>query len=364
VVKGPSSAELQPRLNILRAAVADILKTNEQAVVGVCARATASREITFRLLFAHAWGIETVAMNDHNPSRAIRPVTISQAASKLTSTTNTLTTAVDTFITSRIGIAVIVFNVILVIILCGCVCSIMGTGLWRCLVWPFVSAWSCAASLYCRSRKILNGFARQISRHIRSPEILFDATQNQNTTRRANPDDPRPCRGVNSASERYFQDLPSSMRQNLSATGHGDDIVSPRTQQRSLPVDRSDSRPRLDIHIRPHRVGNSPPRVHRPPTGTPAVRGRHHNPATLQVQRQHQQIRADPAEIASFIVHESKAGEQCPVCLGLLAEEFVSVCPCSHMFHSSCLRSWLAKKETCPICRVAFVETRPVVALG
>jgi Ring finger domain len=257
------------------------------------------------------------------------------------------------------------FGVLLfMVLLCGCSYFIVKTVVRRRSAGLFTPARSCAAFLMRQARKISNGFTRGTTRCHDLLKTLFGATPYQDASRRANRVDPRPRRGVNSVSERSIQNLPSSIEQDLSAAGRGNDGVSPRTQQRSLPVDRSDSRPRLDMHIRPHCVENSPPRIYRPPTGIPAVRVRHHNPATLQVQHQHQQGRADPAEIASFTVHESKAGEQCPVCLGLLADEFVSVCPCSHMFHSSCLRSWLAKEETCPICRVAFVEVRPVVSLG
>jgi Ring finger domain len=65
---------------------------------------------------------------------------------------------------------------------------------------------------------------------------------------------------------------------------------------------------------------------------------------------------ADAANIASFEVHESKANDPCPICLGPLSEEKVSIGPCLHTMHTSCLQSWLAKDTTCPVCRASFVE--------
>jgi Ring finger domain len=60
--------------------------------------------------------------------------------------------------------------------------------------------------------------------------------------------------------------------------------------------------------------------------------------------------------IACPTPHECKGDDLCPICLCPLADETISVGHCLHVLHASCLHSWLAKRNTCPICRVSFVE--------
>ncbi|XP_047968213.1 RING-H2 finger protein ATL57-like [Salvia hispanica] len=47
--------------------------------------------------------------------------------------------------------------------------------------------------------------------------------------------------------------------------------------------------------------------------------------------------------------------EECPICLGEFSEtETVKMIPyCGHVFHPSCLDTWLAAHVTCPLCRSA-----------
>lgn len=33
--------------------------------------------------------------------------------------------------------------------------------------------------------------------------------------------------------------------------------------------------------------------------------------------------------------------------------------PCNHIFHTSCLRSWFQRQQTCPTCRLNILRTAP-----
>jgi hypothetical protein len=44
--------------------------------------------------------------------------------------------------------------------------------------------------------------------------------------------------------------------------------------------------------------------------------------------------------------------EQCIICLEyFLKDEFITTLSCSHVFHSLCLKEWILRKTTCPLCR-------------
>lgn len=48
----------------------------------------------------------------------------------------------------------------------------------------------------------------------------------------------------------------------------------------------------------------------------------------------------------------SNNGIQCPICLKEhSAGETVKKMPCKHKFHSDCILPWLAKTNSCPLCR-------------
>lgn len=53
---------------------------------------------------------------------------------------------------------------------------------------------------------------------------------------------------------------------------------------------------------------------------------------------------------------EASEAENCPICLGPLVGR-VSQGHCSHLMHSTCIRSWLAKDRnaTCPTCRIGYI---------
>ncbi|KAK3590232.1 hypothetical protein CHS0354_041299 [Potamilus streckersoni] len=58
--------------------------------------------------------------------------------------------------------------------------------------------------------------------------------------------------------------------------------------------------------------------------------------------------------------------ETCPVCLvDFELKEYVSVCPCQHIFHQNCLIEWLQHKNACPLCKAPvqfFADQRASLA--
>eukprot|EP00928_Gymnodinium_smaydae_P080651 TRINITY_DN64306_c0_g1_i1.p1 TRINITY_DN64306_c0_g1~~TRINITY_DN64306_c0_g1_i1.p1 ORF type:complete len:311 (+),score=53.64 TRINITY_DN64306_c0_g1_i1:78-1010(+) len=54
--------------------------------------------------------------------------------------------------------------------------------------------------------------------------------------------------------------------------------------------------------------------------------------------------------------------DSCPICLDSFEEaagdeKFIVLTPCLHVFHSTCLTSWLQKKRECPSCRWDITDT-------
>lgn len=42
----------------------------------------------------------------------------------------------------------------------------------------------------------------------------------------------------------------------------------------------------------------------------------------------------------------------CSICLGTFEkDDIVMIMPCKHNFHPKCLKSWLEKTNSCPVCR-------------
>lgn len=58
-------------------------------------------------------------------------------------------------------------------------------------------------------------------------------------------------------------------------------------------------------------------------------------------------IKFEKKNVMSF-----ELGDTCPICLEIFEEKsFVVITPCSHIFHRSCIFTWLLNNNTCPICR-------------
>lgn len=69
-----------------------------------------------------------------------------------------------------------------------------------------------------------------------------------------------------------------------------------------------------------------------------------------------------PLHLESFEMPSAASDEVCPICLDSLENESVSKGECSHIAHTSCLLSWLAKAKdltsmTCPVCRSTFSDS-------
>ena len=59
-----------------------------------------------------------------------------------------------------------------------------------------------------------------------------------------------------------------------------------------------------------------------------------------------------PSEVMDGVVDKDNDDAKCPVCL--VDIEIGTTCkrlPCGHRFHDQCIRTWLASKRSCPVCR-------------
>eukprot|EP00761_Pharyngomonas_kirbyi_P007415 gb/GECH01007425.1/.p1 GENE.gb/GECH01007425.1/~~gb/GECH01007425.1/.p1 ORF type:complete len:253 (+),score=73.38 gb/GECH01007425.1/:1-759(+) len=52
----------------------------------------------------------------------------------------------------------------------------------------------------------------------------------------------------------------------------------------------------------------------------------------------------------------SETEKECSICFTGLHAKYSVALPCSHVFHQSCIRQWLAQKSTCPLCRITITE--------
>ena len=53
--------------------------------------------------------------------------------------------------------------------------------------------------------------------------------------------------------------------------------------------------------------------------------------------------------------HKKHDDTECPICLeSLKGNKKVLTTPCSHKFHTSCMKTWLANNDTCPCCRATL----------
>jgi len=49
---------------------------------------------------------------------------------------------------------------------------------------------------------------------------------------------------------------------------------------------------------------------------------------------------------------EGESGSECSICLEIYRSgQEVSILSCSHEYHSSCIKGWMMKNRSCPMCR-------------
>jgi hypothetical protein len=53
----------------------------------------------------------------------------------------------------------------------------------------------------------------------------------------------------------------------------------------------------------------------------------------------------------------------CPVCLDTLKSKIKKL-PCGHKYHTSCIRGWSKKYNSCPVCRAPIDSKKPIVKLS
>lgn len=55
---------------------------------------------------------------------------------------------------------------------------------------------------------------------------------------------------------------------------------------------------------------------------------------------------------------EAVKGELCSICYcNINPEEEVNRLPCNHLFHVDCIKEWLCKEKTCPLCKQELHRT-------
>jgi E3 ubiquitin-protein ligase RNF115/126 len=90
--------------------------------------------------------------------------------------------------------------------------------------------------------------------------------------------------------------------------------------------------------------------------------------AAMSLLEQHEPVGEPPAPTASIAalpsVLVSDPAADCAVCLGDLPLASVAMkLPCSHLYHSVCIITWLRRHNSCPLCRFCLPVAEPVEAL-
>ncbi|KAL4440071.1 hypothetical protein ABPG75_003072 [Micractinium tetrahymenae] len=96
-----------------------------------------------------------------------------------------------------------------------------------------------------------------------------------------------------------------------------------------------------------------------PPPGSPAFAMGYRGPAPSDPDQP-----ADPAVIEALPrwQRELAEGEQppdCSICSEKLASPAQALPGCSHLYHPVCIRRWLQRKSTCPLCRTPVPDMAP-----
>ncbi len=62
--------------------------------------------------------------------------------------------------------------------------------------------------------------------------------------------------------------------------------------------------------------------------------------------------------IKTFIVYENKHDENCAICSEIYqVQDIIKALSCGHVFHSTCINTWLLSNDTCPLCRKTCIRT-------
>jgi hypothetical protein len=101
----------------------------------------------------------------------------------------------------------------------------------------------------------------------------------------------------------------------------------------------------------PHSGGFRPPRPPRPPQSSFQTRTIPPIQPIRTPSHSHRRV-SSPVERKRTKLTEAT---DCCICTELIAkDEEVEALPCSHTFHIPCLREWIKRNATCPLCRVAI----------
>ena len=65
-------------------------------------------------------------------------------------------------------------------------------------------------------------------------------------------------------------------------------------------------------------------------------------------------LRVEEAVSESTVV-EAAGGDNCPICLESPGSLAMAILPCRHAFHRDCAASWLARCNSCPVCRACVM---------
>ncbi len=62
-----------------------------------------------------------------------------------------------------------------------------------------------------------------------------------------------------------------------------------------------------------------------------------------------------PNTVYVFINQKKDNFQECVICLeDMKYGDELSIIPCSHIYHASCLHQWMEKKRICPLCDKSF----------
>lgn len=87
-----------------------------------------------------------------------------------------------------------------------------------------------------------------------------------------------------------------------------------------------------------------------------AQQNRHYGPAPPASRA----IRRLPPLARSQVIELAIAGNECAICQDSIAErDTITQLPCRHAYHSDCISPWLARANTCPVCRYPLETDDP-----